>query len=71
MPWTSGVGTVVQLAGDMQRAFERVDSAMAMIADIHPVPTNRTVALENVKFQECEIRFCGPALGHCCSIHAV
>ena len=44
---------------------------MAMIADIDHAPAGRTVSVEDVEFQEGEIRVLGPVMWHGVDLRAV
>jgi hypothetical protein len=55
---------VVQLTDQLPGALKRMQATMAVIADMHPPPTDRTVAVKDVKFAESEIRVRGPSVGH-------
>src|SRR4051812_42968765 len=61
---TEGVGAVVELADQLHGAFERVQAAIAVIADGHPPTADRAVAVEDVEFKEGEIGVGGPSVGH-------
>src|SRR5512147_1208163 len=49
-----GVGAVVQLTDQLPGALKRMQATMAVIADMHPPPTDRTVAVKDVKFEESD-----------------
>jgi hypothetical protein len=63
-PGTMGIGTMIELADQFHRAFEGVKVAIAVIADVHPAPTDRTVAIEDVKLPRREIGIRRPSVGH-------
>ena len=46
---TAGVGTVVELADQFHRAFERMKVAIPVIADIHSTSASWTVTIEDVE----------------------
>jgi hypothetical protein len=52
---------VVELADQLDRTFEGMNAAVSMVADIHHVPAVVAIAVEDVKFPECEIRIHGPS----------
>ncbi len=56
-----GIGAVVELADQLDRTFEGMNAAVSMVADIHHVPAVVAIAVEDVKFPECEIRIHGPS----------
>src|SRR3954463_12760631 len=61
---TVGVGAVVELADQFHGAFERVQAAIAVIADGHSPTADRAVAVEDVEFEASEIGVRGPSVGH-------
>jgi hypothetical protein len=64
MPQRARVGTVIELGDEMDGAVEREEVTMAMIADVHQVPADGAVAVEDIELQEGEIRILGPVMGH-------
>src|SRR6185312_13823403 len=64
MPGTMGIGTMIELADQFDRAFEGVEVAIAVIADVHPAATDRTVAIEDVELPRREIGIRRPSVGH-------
>ena len=64
MPRTTGIGTMIELAEQFHRAFEGVEVAIPVIADVHPAPTGRTVAIEDVELPGREIGIRRPSVGH-------
>ena len=64
MPWTTRVGAVVELGDEMDGAVESEEVTMSMIADIHQVPADGAVPVDDIEFQESEIRVLGPVMGH-------
>ena len=68
---TGGIGTVVELADQFHRAVEGMEVAIAVIADVHHAPTDRTVAIEDVEFPQREIRILGPGVRHPADLRAV
>ena len=48
----------------MDGAVESEEVAMAMIADVHHAPADGPVPVDDVEFQESEIRVLGPVMGH-------
>ena len=55
---------MIELADQFHRAFEGVEVAIAVIADVHHAPTDRTVAIEDVEFPEREIGIRRPSVRH-------
>ena len=55
-PGTAWIGTVVELADEMDRTVEGEEMTMAVVADVHPVTTVGAVAIEDVKLPESEVR---------------
>jgi hypothetical protein len=64
MPRTAGVGTVIELGDEMDGAVESEEVTMSMIADIHQVPADGAVPVDDIEFQESEIRVLGPVVWH-------
>ena len=64
VPRAGRVGAVVELADQLHRAVEGMEPAMAMVADVHPPSTDRTVAVKDVEFPESEIRIRRPMVSH-------
>lgn len=48
----------------MDRAVESEEVTMSMIADRHQVPADGAVPVDDVEFQESEIRVVGPVMWH-------
>ena len=66
-----GIGTVVELADQFHRTFEAMEVPVAVVTDIHPAPTDRTITVQDVKFLQSEIRIRGPRVRHPANLHAV
>ena len=64
MPRTARVGTVIELGDEMDGAVESEEVTMPMIADIHQVPADGAVPVDDIEFQESEIRVLGPVMWH-------
>ena len=64
MPRAARVGTRIQPGDEMDGAVESEEVTMSMIADIHQVPADGAVAVDDIEFQESEIRVLGPVMGH-------
>ena len=64
MPGTMGIGTMIELADQFHRALEGVEVAIPVITDVHPAPTDRTVAIEDVELPGREIGIRRPSVGH-------
>ena len=58
------VGAVVELADQLDRTIEGMDSAVPMVTDIHHAPAARALTVEDIKFPEGEIRILGPGIRH-------
>ena len=65
------IGAVVELADQLHRAVEGMEAAIAVIADVHHPPTDRTVPVEDVEFPESEIRIRGPLVRHPADLHVL
>ena len=59
---TGGIGTVVELADQLDRPVEGMEAAIAMIADVHHPSTGRTVPIKDVDFPGSELREHEPAI---------
>jgi len=68
---TTGVGTVVELADQFHRAFERMKVAIPVIADIHSTSASWTVTIEDVELPSREIGISGPSVRHRAGLHAL
>jgi 4-hydroxy-3-methylbut-2-en-1-yl diphosphate synthase IspG/GcpE len=62
---------VVELADQLDRTIERMDSAVPMVTDIHHAPAERALTVEDIKFPESEIRILGPGIRHPAHLHPV
>src|SRR4029077_5649829 len=65
------VGAVVELGDEMDGAVESEEVTMSMIADGHQVPADGAVAVDDIEFQESEIRVLGPVMWHGVDLRAV
>ena len=61
---TGAIGTVVELADQLHRTVQGMDAAIAVIADVHHSPTDRTVPVQDVKFPQREICVRRPSVSH-------
>ena len=64
MPRAARIGTVIELGDEMDGAVEGEEVTMPMIADIHQVPADGAVPVDDIEFQESEIRVLGPVMWH-------
>ena len=71
VPGAAGVGAVVELADQLDRAFEGMKAAIAVIADVHHVSTDRTVAVKDVEFPGGEIGIRRPIVRHLAPLHVL
>jgi len=55
---------MVELADEMDGSVKGVEAAMAMIADIHHVPAEGAVTVEDVKLPESEVGILWPEVRH-------
>ena len=55
---------MIELADQFHRALEGVEVAIPVITDVHPAPTDRTVAIEDVELPGREIGIRRPSVGH-------
>jgi hypothetical protein len=69
MPRTARIGTVVEFGDEMDGAVESEEVTMSMIADVHQVPADGAVPVDDIEFQESEIRVLGPAMWHGVDLH--
>jgi hypothetical protein len=58
------IGTVVELANEFDRPFQRVEVAISMIADMHHAPADGAVSIQDVQFPASEVGIRGPAMRH-------
>src|SRR5215208_4088448 len=61
---TGRIGTAVELADQLHRTVQGMEAAIAVIADVHPPSTGRTVAVEDVEFPESEVGIRRPMVSH-------
>src|SRR4051812_47301920 len=61
---TGGIGTVVELADQLDRPVQGMEAAIPMIADMHHPSTGRTVPVQDVEFPGREIRIRRPMVSH-------
>jgi hypothetical protein len=71
VPGTTGIGAMVEFADQFHRAVERVDVAIPVVADVHHMPTEGAVAIEDVKFPRREVGIRRPMVRHRADIHAL
>jgi hypothetical protein len=71
VPGTARVGTVVELADQMDGPLEREEVAMAMVADIHPVAAVGAVTIEDVQLPESEVGILRPEMRHDASLRVI
>ena len=64
MPRAARIGTVIELGDEVDGAVESEEVAMSMIADVHQVPADGAVAVDDIELQESEIRVLGPVMWH-------
>src|SRR6478609_5872023 len=64
MPRAARVGTVIEPGDEMDGAVESEEVTMSMIADIHQVPADGAVPVDDIEFQESEIGVLGPVMWH-------
>ena len=69
MPRAARVGTVIELGDEMDRAVESEEVTMSMITDIHKMPADGAVAVDDIEFQESEIGVLGPVMWHGVDLH--
>src|SRR6478609_8458399 len=69
MPRAARVGTVIEPGDEMDRAVESEEVTMSMIADVHQVPADGAVPVDDIEFQEGEIRVLGPVMWHGVDLH--
>ena len=46
------IGTVVELADQLHRTVQRMETTVPVIADVHPPSTDRTVPVKDVEFPQ-------------------
>jgi len=71
VPWTARVGAVIELGDEMDGAVESEEVAMSMVADVHQVPADGAVTVDDIEFQESEICVLGPVMWHGVDLLAV
>src|SRR4029077_19636549 len=64
VPGAARVGAVVEPTDQLDWAFQRVEVAVAVVADVHHPPAGGAVPVEDVQFPEGEIRILGPEMWH-------
>ena len=71
VPGATGVGAVVELADQLDRAVQGMDVAVAVVTDIHPPSTGRAIAVQDIQFPGGEVRVLGPGVRHRAGLPAV
>src|SRR3954463_11615773 len=61
---TGTIGTVIELAEELHRTVQGMETAIAMIADVHPPSTDRTVPVKAVEVPQRVIRVRRPLVRH-------
>src|SRR5947199_4556891 len=64
VPRAGRIGTVVELADQLDRSFQGMEATVAMIADVHHASTGRAVTVEDIEFPEGEIGVRRPMVSH-------
>jgi hypothetical protein len=59
-----GIGAVVELANQFHRPLQGMEAAIAVVANVHSPPTDRTIAVQDVEFPLTEIGVLGPVVRH-------
>jgi len=67
----AGIGAVVELADQLDRTIESMDPTVPVVTDIHHMPAERAITVEDIQFPESEIRILGPGIRHPAHLHAV
>jgi hypothetical protein len=62
---------MVELTDQFRRAVERMNVTIPVIADVHPVPADRAIAIYNIEFPLREIRICRPMVRHRADLRAL
>src|ERR1019366_4897229 len=70
MARTGALGAVVELANQLHRALQGMEMAIAMVANVHRAPTDRTNAVQDVEFPLTEIGILGPCVRHPANLQA-
>src|SRR5215467_14919138 len=71
VPRTTRIGTMVELADQFHRPFERVKVAIPVVTYIHHAPTVGAVAIKDVDFPQREIGVRRPTVRHRADFHAL
>ena len=61
---TGRIGTVVELADQLHRTVQRMETTVPVIADVHQPSTGRAVPVKDVEFPKGEIRVRRPSVSH-------
>src|SRR4029077_19555558 len=64
VPGAAPVGAVVEFTDQLDWPFQRVEVAVAVVADVHHAPAGGAVPVEDVQFPEGEVRILGPMMRH-------
>ena len=65
------IGAMIELADQLDRAFQRMKAAIPVVADVHHAPTGWTGAVEDVEFPEREVRIRRPSVRHPTDLHVL
>ena len=58
------IGTVIELADQLHRAVQGMETAVAMIAEVHHPPASGTASVQDVEFPQGEIGVRRPLVRH-------
>jgi hypothetical protein len=65
------IGAMVKLADQLHRASQGMKATIAMVADVHHPPADRTITIEDVEFPKSEIGIRCPRVGHLADLHVL
>jgi hypothetical protein len=71
MPGTVRVGTVVELAGQLDGPIEGIETSLAMVTDMHPATAGGTVPVDDIELPRGEFHILGPGESHGAALRAV
>jgi hypothetical protein len=71
MSGTERVGAVVELANQLHWSVEGIETALAMVTDMHPAAAAGTIAFDDIELPGSEFRVLGPGESHGAALRAV
>ncbi len=71
MSGTVAVGAVVELADQLHRPVEGMETSLAMVTDMHHAAAEGTITIDDIEFPGSEFKILGPGESHGVALRAV